>query len=405
MKIIQINKFLFRKGGDAICALDTGDLLKEHGHEAAFWGMEHPENPEYYFKRYFVPYVDYDSDMTITQQMIAGRNLLYSNTACRQLRRFLDVFPPDIAHVHNFAHQISPSILDVFKKNKIPVVMTMHDYKLVCASYLLHDGRIPCHACGDGKYYRCLIKKCVKSSRVKSMLNTIEMYFHHKALHIYDTVDIFISPSMFLKEMLRKMGFTQRIVVIPNFINAKSYCSVHSKNGYFLYFGRLTKEKGLYTLLRAVQRLDIDIHIVGTGPCETELKQLAADLGIRNVQFRGHLLGEPLFKEIAGARCIVLPSEWYENNPRSMLEAFAFGKPVIGADIGGIPELMGKGEHGFLFTPGSHEELREKIEYCLSHPDDVKRRGRAARLYVENYHNQEKYYEKLMDTYAAAIEV
>jgi glycosyltransferase involved in cell wall biosynthesis len=279
----------------------------------------------------------------------------------------------------------------------------MHDYKLVCASYLLYDGQQPCQACTGGAHYHCLQKKCVKDSCMKSLLNMVEMYLHHRILHIYDIVDIYISPSMFLKGMLKKMGAKQNTVVVPNFIDANEYKPVYSNKGYVLYFGRLSREKGLHALLRAVQGLNIEVHVVGSGPCEKELIDTAKRMRLSNVRFCGYLTGEPLHQEIANALCVVLPSEWYENNPRSMLESFAFGKPVIGADIGGIPELMGKGTHGFMFRPGDHERLRAHVQYCASHPTEIITMGRAARAYVEAHHNPDIYYKKLMKIYHSVV--
>lgn len=399
----MINKFLYPKGGDAICTLDTGALLQRHGHEVIYWGLQHPQNPPYPHEAHFMPYVDMNQpSSTMEKSKIAG-NVLYSLEAKRRIEKVVRNEQPDIAHLHNIAHQISPSILDVFKKYGIPVIMTMHDYKLVCASYLLYDGQQPCQACGHGKHYNCFLKRCVKNSRAKSLLNMVEMYLHHKILHIYDTIDIFISPSMFLKGMLQKMGFKEKTVVIPNFIDTEKYNSEYSHNGYMLYFGRLSGEKGLHTLLRAARGLNVEVHIVGSGPYEKELVDTAKRMRLSNVRFCGYLSGEPLHQEIANALCVVLPSEWYENNPRSVLEAFACGKPVIGADIGGIPELVKNRERGLLFTPGDRDQLRDHIEYCMRHPDDMIRMGTNARQYVLEKHDPEDYYNNLMRVYTALI--
>jgi glycosyltransferase involved in cell wall biosynthesis len=403
LKILLVNKFLYRKGGDAICALDTGTLLKEHGHDVFYWGMQHPLNPPYPNEGLFMSHLDFEQRTSVIQQMRIAGNILYSLEAQKKIAKVVRERRPDIVHVHNFAHQLSPSILDVFKKYDIPVVMTMHDYKLVCASYLLYDGQQPCRACTGGSYYHCFQKKCVKGSRTKSFLNMIEMYLHHKVLHSYDIIDICISPSMFLKGMLQKMRFKKDVIVVPNFIGSQEFVPEYTNKGYLAYFGRLSGEKGLFTLLDAVKGLSIGLHIIGSGPCERALKESAQRLRLSNVQFLGYLTGKALYKEIADALCVVLPSEWYENNPRSILEAFAFGKPVIGAEIGGIPELIGDEEHGLLFTPGNHEQLHAKIEYCLSHTDEIKRMGKAARLYVEDFHSPEKHYSELMGVYNSVI--
>jgi glycosyltransferase involved in cell wall biosynthesis len=399
MRILLINKFLYRKGGDAICTLDTGALLRDQGHEVKYWGMDHPDNPEYPGKRFFVPYIDYGDKKSLSQKMRAACNLMYSFRAQKHVGNFLSAFLPDIVHVHNFAHQISPSILDVFKKYKIPVVMTIHDYKLVCASYLLYAGGKPCRACSGKRYYHCMLKKCVKDSFAKSTLNTIEMYLHHKMLHIYDKIDIFISPSIFLKDMLYIMGFSGRITVIPNFIDSTKIEPNYNSKGYLLYFGRLSGEKGLYTLLHAVQGLDREVHIVGTGPYEAELIDIVKKNDMQHVRFLGYLTGEKLQNEVVNALCVIQPSEWYENNPRSVLEAFAYGKPVIGTSIGGIPELVTDHQTGLTFEPGNADDLREKIRYVLEHKHETVEMGRNARKLIEANFHPANHYASLMKIY------
>lgn len=367
--------------------------------------MQHPKNPPYPHENQFMPYLDLNQPSSTMQKIRIARNILYSREAKKRIEKVVRKERPDIVHVHNFAHQISPSILDVFEKYDIPVIMTMHDYKLVCASYLLYnDGEI-CQACIGKSFYHCFFRKCVKDSRMKSLLNMIEMYLHHDILHIYDSIDIFISPSIFLKNMLHNMGFTKRIRVIHNFINTKNIQPQYYGKGYLVYFGRLSREKGLHTLLRAVQDIDIEVHIVGVGTYRDELMTFAKEHNLQHVIFKGYLTGNALAKEIANACFVVLPSEWYENNPLSVLEAFAYGKPVIGANIGGIPELIGEDKRGMMFTPGDHGQLHACIEYLLSHPEDVICRGRAARLYVEKYHNSVTYYQNLMKIYESVIKV
>ena len=219
MKILLINKFLYPKGGDAICALATGELLRARGHEVVFWGMRHSDNADFPNAEDFVENVDYVRSGGARKQFRMVANLLYSLEAKRKVEAVIKSERPDLVHLHNFAHQISPSVLHVFKKYKIPVVMTMHDYKLICASYtLLSHGKL-CEKCAGGAYFNCFREGCVKDSRAKSLLNTLEMYLHHKILRIYSLVDVFISPSRFLKDKLGAMGFKKRIEVLPNFIN------------------------------------------------------------------------------------------------------------------------------------------------------------------------------------------
>jgi glycosyltransferase involved in cell wall biosynthesis len=400
MKILLINKFLFPKGGDAVCTLATGKLLSGRGHQVVYWGMDHPENPVYPHAELFVNHVDLNAPQDLKNSMNTAANLLYSREAKEKIGRLLEQEKPDIVHLNNIAHQISPSILHMFQRHKIPVVMTLHDYKMVCASYLMMNGKGICEACQDGRYYMCFMKKCVKNSRAKSLLNTIEMYFHHKFLRIYDGVDLFIAPSVFLKEKLHYMGFCKDIVHLPNFIDLNAAIPlVKTAANRIVYFGRLAYEKGVHTLIKAVPGLDIDVRIIGTGPSSEKLKDYAVDIGCRNISFPGFMSGRALQDEIRNALIVVVPSEWYENNPRAVLEAFALGTPVIGADIGGIPELVLHGKTGWLFKPGDSDDLREKIEFCINNKGKVWNMGEQAQRFVVDNFSAQKFYKRLIEIY------
>jgi len=202
MKVLLINKFLYPKGGDAISTLTTGKLLSEKGHNVIFWGMRHPSNPEYTYQDYFIDNISYDKPQGILKKIKPSLKIIYSFEAKRKISKLLKKIDPDIVHLNNFAHQISPSILDVIHKYKIPTVMTMRDYKLVCPSYRMLLNGTPCEKCKNGKYYNCFFNKCTKYSYSKSLVNTIEMYLHHKILHIYNKIDIFILSIMYILQIL-----------------------------------------------------------------------------------------------------------------------------------------------------------------------------------------------------------
>jgi glycosyltransferase involved in cell wall biosynthesis len=405
MKILLINKFLYPKGGDAISTINTGRLLEAKGHQVFFWGMNHPQNREYPTKKYFVDHVDYDRPAGLRQRLKTAADILYSFEAKRKLRALLKEIRPDIVHLNNFAHQLSPSILDAIKEFDIPTVMTMRDYKLVCPAYsMLLDGK-PCERCKDGNYYHCFQNRCTKGSRAKSLINTAEMYLHHKILHIYDKLDLLISPSRFLKDKCNEMGLNREIVHLPNFVAVQDYEPQYEWNEKALaYVGRLSVEKGVQTLIEAVKGLPINLKIIGDGPLRTELEAKVCDEKIDNVAFLGYRTGDELKNEIKSSMAGVLTSECYENNPRSVIEAFALGKPVIGARIGGIPELVRDNETGWTFESGNVADLRAKIETLLqATPETLVKMGRTARKDVENHFNPEHHYENLMMIYARAI--
>lgn len=403
MKILLVNKFLYPHGGDATSTLATGKILKAHGHEVVFWGMDHPENPEYLFTDLFVSYVDYDSVNGLATRASMAVNILYSFEARKKMAVLLKKIKPDVVHLNNFAHQISPSILDAIKDHGIPVVMTMHDYKLVCPTYTLLNNGKPCQKCTNDKYYHCLLNKCTKSSILGSLVNTAEMYLHHRFLHIYDKIDLYIAPSRFMMKKVSAMGFKGTILYLPNFVWTEKFEPIFSYKEKALYYaGRLSEEKGLFTLIEAVKDLDMKLIIIGDGPLREELKKRKGD----NTYFMGYMPQQRLKKVAKDCMAMVIPSEWYENNPRSVLEAFAMGKAVLGARIGGIPELVKNEQTGLTFEPGNVNDLRQKIKKQISMPSrQVRAMGKAARMFAEENFNPEKHYQGLMEIYHKAMVV
>jgi glycosyltransferase involved in cell wall biosynthesis len=405
MKILLINKFLYPKGGDALSTLQTGALLKETGHEVEFWGMSHPENPQYPLSDYFVPHVDYNRPLSFRQKLKASANIIYSFEAKKKLAQALEYFTPDIVHLNNFAHQISPSILDLLKSRCIPAVMTMHDFKMACPTHkLLLNGK-PCGKCRNGRYYYCLLKKCTKNSISGSLVNTAEMYLHHKMWRIYDAVSVFISPSLFMMNKLKEMGFLKPVIHLPNFvIPAKSGASEsEGKEKSILYAGRLSEEKGLFVLLDAVKHINATLKIIGGGPLRTHLENKIAEEKIVNAKLCGYMKQEDVFEELKKSLFVVLPSICYENNPGIILEAFSRGIPAIGSRSGGIPELVIHGETGLTFSPGNADDLKTKIIHLLSHPQKIREMGEHAYSLVLKSFGRDRCYNKLINIYGQVI--
>ncbi|MBN1587101.1 MAG: glycosyltransferase family 4 protein [Candidatus Omnitrophica bacterium] len=405
MKILQVNKFLYPKGGDAVSMLATGELLRQKGHRVLFWGMADARNQPQEYPETFVPLVDLNAAGGVMESLKVGARLLYSFDAKHRIQDLVQRERPDLVHLHNIAHQISPSILDVLKKHKIPCVMTMHDYKVVCGSYtLLSHGRI-CELCANGKYYHCLLEGCVKGSRAKSFLTMVEMYLHHNILDIYGTVSCFISPSRFLKDKIVSMGFKKRVKHLSNFADLDRFSPDHHVAGRsVVYAGRLSKEKGLMTLVDAAAQIpEIDFKIIGEGPLKRELEIRVKGLKTGNVQLLGHMPAEELRKEVGKSMCVVLPSECNENHPRVVVEAFALGKPVVGSRIGGIPEAVKDGETGLTFCPGDAEDLAEKLRYATDDAGRLKKWGRSARNFAEAEYSADKHYAGLMAIYDEAL--
>jgi len=405
MKILLINKFLYPKGGDAISTLTTGRILMAHGHKVIFWGMEHPDNPEYEFQDYFVSQIDYEKQGGLRSKALSAMNILYSFEARKKLAALLKITQPDMVHLNNFAHQISPSVLDEIKEQKIPSVMTMRDYKMVCPAYSMVSHGLPCERCSHGRYYHCGINRCTKGSLFKSLINVAEMYLHHSVLHIYDKIDIYISPSLFLKDKVTEMGLEGEVVHLSNCVDVEGFQPAYNfEEKCIVYVGRLSHEKGIETLIDAVKEIDVILKVIGDGPLKENLRKKIQAENIKNVELLGYRTGQNLHHEIKKSMCLVIPSEWYENNPRTVIEAFAMGKPVVGARIGGIPELVRNGETGLTFISGDIHDLREKIRLMLSNKEKLSNMGRNAKKYVEQKLSSEIYYKNLITIYKRAIE-
>jgi glycosyltransferase involved in cell wall biosynthesis len=466
MKILLVNKFFYHRGGSERVMFDTARLLEEHGHTVRFFSMAHPENLRHADSVHFVPFVDLRAQAGPAERLRTAGRILYYRAAAKRIGRLLDEAQPDIVHLHNIHHQISPSIIPEIRKRSIPSVMTLHDYKMVCGTYRLERGGKICEECSGGRYYRCFRNRCQGGSRAGSALTAAEMYLHHRILRLWPMIDLFISPSRFLKEKLAEMGFPGRIEVLPNFVDPGAFASPPVAAGFslhadlanthpegcgygpsltqpvaagfslrndspdrtaptqakvyppdrgvacgyqqrpsdlFLYLGRLSPEKGLFTLLRAFERLPARLRILGDGPLRGELETEAARRAPGRVAFLGHRPREEIARELNASAAVIVPSEWYENNPISILESYAAGRPVIGARIGGIPELVRAGETGLTFAPGDAGELAEEISFFLSHPEEAEKMGRAGRDLVKMRFDPESYYRRLMEIYGALL--
>lgn len=404
MKILLANKYFFIQGGADNSFFETARLLEKHGHQVAFFSMKHPKNFQTPFEPYFISNVDYERPDVKSTLKAAGR-LLYSFEARRKIGRLIRKEKPDIAHLNSIYHQISPSILHTLRANGVPIVMTLRDFKMVCASYSMLAGGSICEACRNQKYFNCLLKKCVRDSRVKSLLNTIEMYLHHKLLNIYGLVDRFISPSRFLIAKMYDMGFKAPIEYLPNCTSLAESAPTHGwTEKSAIYFGRLSKEKGLETLITAFKNTpEIGLKIIGSGPLEDSLRNRVRSENITNIRFLGFMAGEPLWQEVRKSMFVALPSECYENNPRTIIEGFALGKPAIGSRIGGIPELVLDGKTGYTYEMGNPDDFKDKIRLLTGDPSKIEHMGRNARLFLDTELNTEKHYGRLMEIYQSVL--
>jgi len=401
VKVLLLNKYFYLKGGPERHISKINKILEAKGHQTIPFSMQDERNEPTPYAKYFVSKVDFNSSMSLRDKLRMIPRVIYFLEAKRKIEALIRKVKPDIAHLHNIAHQISPSVLHSLKKFDLPVIQTLHDYKLICPTYnMVARGRI-CERCKGHQYYQAVLRRCNKGSFSFSLLNCVEMYLH-KFLRIYErNVDFFIAPSDFLRNKVIEFGINGgKIFHIPTFVDSREYSPQYNGDNYFVYFGRVSQEKGLSTLVEAMKTVRASkLLIIGEGELKNSLEGYTSQKSISDIKFLGHLSSERLKSVVRSSRFVVLPSEWYENCPASILEAFALGKPVIGSNIGGIPELIEDGVDGLLFEPGNSEELSEKIAYLISRPQLREQMGKNARKKVEEKYNPEVYYQSLMGIY------
>lgn len=358
MKILMINKFHYVKGGSETYYFALKDLLEKRGHTVIDFSMADARNDPSPYSAYFVSNKDYHAPGGFLRRAAAARDFVYSLEAKEKLDRLVRDVRPDLVHLHMFHHQLSPSILDVIKKRGLPAVYTAHDLQMLCPNYRMLQGGRVCEACLHGKAFPCVRNRCVMDSFAKSALSALE-YKIHRLRGAYSVIQSWIMPSEFYYQKFLEAGIPEeKLAYIPNFLPlpAADSVSLPGKDSGMLYFGRLSEEKGIRTLLQAVSGTEIPLRIAGTGPLEHEIKALLQTGNDPHVRLLGFLSGDALEHEIRSARAVVLPSEWYENCAYVAIEAMRLGRPLIGSRIGGIPEQIR--ENGLLTVPGSAESLR-----------------------------------------------
>ena len=403
MKVLSVNKFHYVRGGADRCYLEWGDLLQEKGHEAIFFSMQHERNRATPYAKYFVNKIEFFNGESRNVPGIATR-VLYSGQARRRIESLIENTKPDIAHLHNIAHQLSPSILHSLKKHQLPVVQTVHDYKFGCPTYSFYAQGQVCERCKTHRYYNAVLQRCNRGSWAASLLNCVEMYVH-KLIRVYNNVDLFIAPSNFLRRKMIEYGVSpERVVRVPNFVASDQYIPNYTHDDYFVFVGRLVPFKGVATLLEAMRFVkEAQLRVVGEGESREELEAHTRAQHIDNVAFLGYESGKELQSIIANSMFTVVPSEWYENLPYVILESFALGTPVLAADIGGMPELIEPGTDGLLFEPGSMADLVEKIQYMLANKKSLAEMGKRGRAKVEREYAAETHYERVMQIYQGLL--
>ena len=396
----MINKFLYPNGGSETYIFKLGEMLRKNGHEVQYFGMEHEGRCVGNNINAYTTDMDFHGGSKLSK-LTYPLKTIYSREAAKKIKMVLEDFEPDVCHLNNFNYQLTPSVILAINRwrkktgHKCRIVFTAHDYQLVCPNHMLNDPNTGknCEKCLGGRFLNCTKGKCIHGSFAKSFVGTMEATYW-KLKGAYKYIDSMICCSEFMKtKMDTNPLFAKKTIALHNFLDRPVIASAEKKD-YVLYFGRYSVEKGIGTLISVAKQLpEVNFVFAGSGPLEKEME------GIPNITNAGFRSGEALGKLISEARFSVYPSEWYENCPFSVMESQMYGTPVIGSDIGGIPELIKVNETGELFKPGDADGLCKKIRDLWN--DDEKAKRYAENCKNVSFDSADEYYEKLMKIYGA----
>lgn len=407
MKVLIANTRHYPGGGDSTYAFNLADLLKSNGNDVVFFAMKGERNIPDPNADLFVSHIDFRElnkhKSFSTALKVLGR-VIYSTKARNKFAKILDREKPDVVHLHNIHAHITPSIIFEAKKQKIPVVWTLHDYKLICPnSHFLIDatGEI-CEACQKHQYFQPVLKRCKKNSLLASSMASLEA-FAHLLMGVRELVDIYLAPSQFLKNKLIDRDFpSSKVCHLPYVLPRNKHHKNYNIGKYFLFFGRIEGIKGILPLLDACKLIP-DAKLLLAGRVDGSLVDQLPDLLPDNAKYVGMKHGTELHRLLEGAFSVVVPSIWYENQPFSILEAFAYSKPVIASDLGGMSELVLHGERGLLVPPGDVDALADAMQWMQHNRKDAIRMGENAYSYAVEQHGEELHYQRIMAIYEQII--
>lgn len=409
MRILLVNKFYDPRGGTERVLFDLEDGLRERGHTLGVFACAHPSNRETPSRAVFLPERDYENPGPL-ERLRHAAGTVYDVGAKRAFEHMLDDFEPDVVHLHNIYHQISPSILDVLRARQVPTVLTLHDYKLVCPVYrLFRDGAL-CEECVGTEWPLAAgFHGCSRGSAAESWLLALESTVHRLRRTYERAVTAYVSPSRFLADVVRRQGIShQRLHVIRNAPRNRPEVAgpeARDPRPTVLFAGRVSPEKGVRVLVEAARRVPgVDVRIAGTGPEEAELKQESRDLA--NVHWLGHLDQASLEVERARAWVVAVPSVWYENAPLSVIEAFAAGRPVLAADHGGLVEMVEDRVSGWRLAPGDVGAWAAAFERLPQAQSELMLMGTRARAVADRDHDHQRFldaHEALYDALAPSV--
>lgn len=408
MKILLVNYRYFISGGPEKYMFNIKKMLEDNGHEVVPFSIHSNKNIETEYSKYFVePIGDrnatYFDEVKKTPKSIWQMltRSVYSVEVEKAIKKEIKDVKPDIIYIIHFVNKLSPSVITGAKKMGVPVVLRLSDYFLLCPRFDFLSNKKICEDCLKCGYMSCIKKRCVKGSLFASIIRVFSMKIH-KLLNVYKGVDAFITPSEFLKNKLIENGFDKsKINCIPTFTASKTSVGNPHVGDYGLYFGRITEEKGVETVVKAYEKLPNHVvKIMGDDTTEEaiRLKKYVEEHNLKNIEFLGFKAGSELEKVIKNSRFTIIPSIWYDNLPNTALESFQYSKPVIASNIGSLPELVVNNENGYLFNPYSSKELIEKIR-LFDDEENVQRLGANSRKRLEEKFAPMTHYNALMQVF------
>lgn len=408
MRILLVNYRYFISGGPEKYMFNIKEMLEKNGHKVFPFSVISNKNAETEYAKYFVEpignrdtiYFDECKKTPKTILQMLARSI-YSLEVKKAIQREIKDVKPDVVYVIHFVNKLSPSVIRGAKQLGVPVVLRLSDYFLLCPRFDFLSGVNVCEDCLTKGYKSCIKKRCVKGSFFASLIRVFSMKVH-SMLDIYEDVDAFITPSEFLRNKLVQNGFDEnKIFNIPTFTISKSKIDEPILGTYGLYFGRISVEKGVDTVVKAYEKLpDHQVKIIGDDTTDEamRLKKYVMEHKLKNIKFLGFKSGSDLEEEIKNARFTIIPSIWYDNLPNTALESFQYGKPIIASNIGSLPELVMDGCNGYLFEPHEYSGLIEKIR-LFDDDEVVQMMGRNSKERLEEKFSSEKHYKLLMNLF------